>query len=218
MDGTNGMESTTPNKPAKAEFFLLEAGKINGPVNGLVFENLDRLLSPPRLILKPEGGGFPPLRESPRLIHNPSKGPPPLDLEPGFSGYWLVSERLKQTMAAADPKAFAFADVDYRLADGSRGARHYLCDVVQEIDALDEEASKLFIDTTEPFVNGKFYDLTGGASVTFARERLGAAHVFRTPYTPQVFCDRAFVDAVSAAGIATQTDIDGLWLIDASDI
>ncbi|CAP52473.1 hypothetical protein XCCB100_3108 [Xanthomonas campestris pv. campestris] len=212
------MESTTSGQPRPGQFFILEAGKINGPTNGVVFENLDRLLSPPRLILLPEGGGFPPLRETPRLVYNPSKGPPPFDLEPGFSGYWLVSERLQQVMATVDPHAFSFAEVDYRLADGNAGPRHFLCDVVQQIDALDEEASRLFVDTTEPFVNGKFYDMTGGASVTFDRQRLGDAHVFKTPYTGAVFCDRVFKDAVTAAGMATDTDADGLWLIDASDI
>ncbi|MBB4125827.1 hypothetical protein GGR77_001098 [Xanthomonas translucens] len=212
------MESTTPNQPKPGEFFILEAGTINGPVNGVVFENLARLLSPPRLVLKPEGGGFPPLREVPRLVYNPSKGPPPKDLEPGFSGYWLVSERLHQVMVSVDPTAFAFAEVDYRLADGSKGARHLLCDVVQEIDALNEEASKLFIDTTEDFVNGKFYDLTGGASITFDRERLGSAHVFKTPYTGRVFCGQVLKDAVAAAGIEANTDADGLWFIDASGI
>lgn len=212
------MESTTPNQPKPGEFFILEAGTINGPVNGVMFENIDRLLSLPRLILKPEGGGFPPLRETPRLVYNPSKGPLPKDLEPGFSGYWLVSERLHQVMVSVDPNAFAFAEVDYRLADGSKGPRHLLCDVVQEIDALNEDASKLFIDTTEDFVNGKFYDLTGGASVTFDRERLGSAHVFRTPYTGAVFCESVFKDAAAAAGITTDTDADGLWFIDASDI
>lgn len=70
------MESTTSGQPRPGQFFILEAGKINGPTNGVVFENLDRLLSPPRLILLPEGGGFPPLRETPRLVYNPSKGPP----------------------------------------------------------------------------------------------------------------------------------------------
>lgn len=49
--------------------------------------------------------------------------------------------------------------------------------MVQEIDALDEEASNLFIDATEDFINGKFYDLTG-AGVTFRRDVLGSAHVF----------------------------------------
>ncbi|MCC8538906.1 DUF1629 domain-containing protein [Xanthomonas axonopodis pv. poinsettiicola] len=212
------METTTANQPKTGEFFILEAGTINGPANGVVFENIKDLLSPPRLILRPEGGGFPPLRETPRLVHRPGKGPPPKDLEPGFSGYWLVSERLYQVMASVDPNAFAFAKVDYRLADGSKGPPSFLCDVVREIDALDEEASKLFIDTTEDFVNGKFYDLTGGASVTFDRKRLGPAHVFKTPHTIRVFCDRVFKDAAAAAGIETDTDADGLWFIDASDI
>lgn len=212
------MDSPIPNQPRLGEFFILEAGAINGPSCGVVFENLSKLLSPPRLILRPEGGGFPLLREAPRLVYDPSKGPPPKDLEPGFSGYWLVSERLHKVMAGVDPCAFAFAEVDYRFADGSRGPHHFLCTVVQEIDALDEDASKLFIDTTEEFINGKFYDLTGGASVTFKRDLLGSAHVFKTPYTSRVFCDRIFKDAAAAAGIATDSDADGMWFIDASDI
>ncbi len=200
------------------EFFILEAGAINGPSCGVVFENLGKLLSPPRLILRPEGGGFPVLNEVPRLVYVPSKGPAPRDLEPGFSGYWLVSERLHNVMAVVDPSAFAFAEVDYRLPDGSKGPRHFLCTVVQEIDALDEEASKLFIDTTEEFINGKFYDLTGGASVTFKRDVLGSAHVFKTPYTSTIFCDQAFKDAAASAGIATDSDANGMWFIDAADI
>lgn len=212
------MESTMPHQPRPGEFFILEAGTINGPGCGVVFENLGSLLFPPRLILRPEDGGLPALRETPRLVYSPRKSPPPKDLEPGFSGYWLVSERLHRVMASVDPNAFAFADVDYRLADGSKGPSHFLCTVVQEIDALDEEVSKLFIDTTEEFINGKFYDLTGGASVTFKRDLLGSARVFKTPYNGTIFCDRVFKDAAAAAGIETDSDADGMWFIDASDI
>lgn len=50
------METTTANQPKAGEFFILEAGAINGPGHGVVFVNLDRLLTPPRLILLPEGG------------------------------------------------------------------------------------------------------------------------------------------------------------------
>lgn len=50
------MDSTLANHPRKGEFFLLEAGAISGPACGVVFENLDRLLSPPRMILLPEEG------------------------------------------------------------------------------------------------------------------------------------------------------------------
>lgn len=212
------MDSTSANRPRKGEFFLLEAGAISGPACGVVFENLDRLLSPPRMILLPEEGGIPPLREVPRLAFNPSMGAPPRDLEPGFSGYWLVSKRLHDVMISVDPHAFAFAEIDYRLEDGRQGDRRYLCTVIRVVDALDEGASKLFIDTSEDFINGKFYDLGGGASVTFDRGALGQAHVFKTPYTASVFCDHVFKDALESAGVATDNDADGMWFIDAADI
>jgi len=152
------------------------------------------------------------------LTFDPSDGPPPKDLEPGFSGYWLVSKRLHDVMTSIDSSAFAFTEVDYLIEDGIKGEARYLCTVVSVVDALDEDASTLLIDTSEEFINGKFYDLSGGASVTFARGKLGAAHVFRTPYTGTVFCDLAFREAVAAAGMAVDSDADGLWFIDASDI
>lgn len=212
------MESTSNKRPRRGEFFILEAGTVSGPRCGVAFTNLDRLLSPPRLILLPEEGGIPPLREVPRLKFDPGDGPPPKDLEPGFSGYWLVSKRLHDVMKSTDAGAFAFAEVDYLVEGGAKGEARYLCTVVSVVDALDEAASTLLIDTSEEFINGKFYDLGGGASVTFDRSKLGAAHVFRTPYNGTVFCDLAFREAVAAAGIAVDSDADGLWFIDASDI
>ncbi|WP_416055762.1 imm11 family protein [Stenotrophomonas maltophilia] len=212
------MEPTSNKTPRRGEFFILEAGTISGPRCGVTFTNLERLLSPPRLILLPAEGGMPLLREIPRLRFDPSDGPPPKDLEPGFSGYWLVSKRLHDAMASIDPSAFAFTEVDYLIEGGIKGEVRYLCTVVSVIDALDEAASTLLIDTSEEFINGKFYDLSGGASVTFDRSKLGNAHVFRTPYTGTVFCDLTFREAVAAAGMAVDSDADGLWFIDASDI
>ncbi|WP_040153813.1 imm11 family protein, partial [Xanthomonas citri] len=58
-----------------------------------------------------------------------------------------ISARLHDVRASVDPEAFAFAEVDYRMADGTPGARHYVCDVVCERDALDEAGSRLKIDT-----------------------------------------------------------------------
>lgn len=202
----------------RGEFFLLEAGTVSGPRCGVAFTNLDRLLSPPRLVLLPEEGGIPPLRQVPCLKFDPSDGPPPKDLEPGFSGYWLVSKRLHDVMRSTDPGAFAFAEVHYLVEGGVKGEARYLCTVVSVIDALDEAASTLLIDRSEEFINGKFYDLGGGASITFDRNKLGAAHVFRTPYTGTVFCDQILREAVAAAGIAVDSGADGLWFIDASDI
>jgi hypothetical protein len=53
------MDSVSTAHPRKGEFFLLEPGAISGPACGVVFENLDRLLSPPRMILLPERAASP---------------------------------------------------------------------------------------------------------------------------------------------------------------
>lgn len=203
------------NQPKAGEFFHLEPDvRRGGNGHGVIFENRQALLTPPRLILKPEDGGFPPLREVPRLVYHPREGVPPEDLEGGMSGYWLVSERLRQVMEAVDPDAFVFADTDYRLADGSKGPTYFLCDVVRTLDALDEEASTLHIEISDEFEEGKYYDMTGELRLAFKRDVLGSAHVFRLPFHGGVFCDRVFKDAVIAAGIVTARRSNGLWFYD----
>ncbi|WP_340570291.1 DUF1629 domain-containing protein [Stenotrophomonas sp. G106K1] len=209
------MESTSTNQPRKGEFYQLQPDVCRGGKgHGVVFENEDALLVPPRLILLPKAGGFPPLRETPRLVYHPREGVLPEDLEGGMSGYWLVSERLRQVMEAVDPDAFAFADADYRLADGSKGPTYYLCDVVRTLDALDEEASTLDIEISDEFEAGKYYGLTGDVRLAFKREVLDSAHVFRLAFHGGVFCDRTFKDAVEAAGIVTPRKSNGLWFED----
>lgn len=210
------MESTTINQPKAGEFFILEPdARRGGKGHGVIFENEQALLTPPRLILKPEGGGFPPLRETPRLVYHSREGVPPQDLEGGMSGYWLVSERLRQVMEAVDSGAFVFADTDYRLEDGSKAPTYFLCDVVRTLDALDEDISQLNIMISDDFEEGKHYGLTGDIRLAFKREVLGSAHVFRLPYSGFVYCDRAFKDAVEAAGITTARRTNGLWFDDA---
>ncbi|MGE1157083.1 imm11 family protein, partial [Pseudomonas kitaguniensis] len=58
-----------------------------GPGHGLVFVNKEKLLTPPRLILRPDGGGFPKLNERPHIAYDKKKGRPPRDLEGTLSGY-----------------------------------------------------------------------------------------------------------------------------------
>jgi hypothetical protein len=209
------MEAARGNIPKAGEFFQLrpDVGR-GGKGHGVVFENREALLTPPRLILKPESGGFPTLREQPRLVYRPREGVPPEDLEGGMSGYWLVSERLRQVMEAVDPDAFVFADTDYRLADGSKGPTYFLCDVVRTLDALDEQASMLEIIISADYEEGKHYSLAGGTRLAFKPSVLGSAHVFRLAFHGGVFCDRAFKDAVEAAGIATAKRSNGLWFYD----
>lgn len=209
------MESTSTNQPRKGEFYQLQPDVFRGGKgHGVVFENESALLTPPRLILLPKAGGFPPLRETPRLVHHPREGVFPEDLEGGMSGYWLVSERLRQVMEEVDPDAFVFAETDYRLADGSKGPTYYLCDVVRTLDALDEEASTLDIEISDEFEAGKYYGLTGDVRLAFKREVLDSAHVFRLAFHGGVFCDRTFKDAVEAAGIVTPRKSNGLWFED----
>lgn len=210
----------TQNSPKRGEFFLLRPDTTRrGRGHGVVFDNVKKLRTPPRLILRPEAGGFPHLIEPPRLVYSPKKGDQPEDLEGGMSGYWLVSERLQKVLAAVDPDGFAFVECDYRLADGSEGPRYYLCDVARELDALDEEASKFRIISSDDYPGGKYYDLTGGTSLAFRKEVVGPAHVFTTPYSGNlVYCDRVLRDAVWDAGIGGPKHSRGLWFTDAADI
>jgi len=215
MDGMQRMGTTMTNQPKVGEFFQLRPDiRRGGKGHGVIFENEKALLTPPRLILKPDDGGFPPLQEMPRLIYSPMKGALPQDLEGGFSGYWLVSERLRRVMESVDADAFVFADTDYRLADGSKGPVVFLCDVVRTLDALDEGASELDIKISDDYEAGKYYSLAGGSRLAFRHDVLGEAHVFRLPFHGGVFCDRVFKEAVEAAGIGTSGQSDGLWFHD----
>lgn len=116
------MESNLKRCPHVGEHFLFHVEvERQGRWRGVEFENLERLLSPDPLSLRPRGGGFPHLREIPRLVFNPEAGDPPRDLEGGFSGYWPMSERLRLAILSVDPLACAFVECDYRLVDGSPG-------------------------------------------------------------------------------------------------
>ncbi|WNH52744.1 DUF1629 domain-containing protein [Stenotrophomonas oahuensis] len=210
----SGAFSESKAKPG--QFFRLRPdARCRGPGHGVLFENEQDLVAPPRLSLRPKGGGFPSLPSVPRLVHVPANGPLPEDLEGGFSGYWLVSERLKHVMQSVDPDAFAFTETDYRLADGSIGPAMFLCDVVRTVDALDEMASEVLIEVSDDFEAGKYYDLAGGAKLAFRKDALGSAHVFKLPFNGAVFCDRTFKDAVEAAGISGPDSSGGLWFSDA---
>lgn len=207
------------NKPKKGEFFALTLDtRQPGPGHGVVFENLKQLLTPPRRSLRPWEGGIPPLKEMPRLVYDPKEGDFPRDLEGSFSGYWLISERLKNVFESVDPDAFAFAKTDFRLQDGTPGPPYYLCDVVRVLDAVDEKNATLKIEAGESFVRGKFYDLSGTVKLAFKKNVIGSSHVFRLPFSGHaVIFDRIIFDAIREAGILRADDSRGLWFRDAAD-
>jgi Protein of unknown function (DUF1629) len=206
------------NKPKKGEFYSLVPDlRIPGPGHGVVFENLKQLLTPPRRSLRPSEGGFPPLREMPRLVHDPNQGDLPLDLEASFGGYWLVSERLKKVFEKVDRQAFEFREVDFRLADGSRGGVYFLCDVVRVLDVVDEQCSSLRIERGNEYVRGKAYDFGGGGNLAFRKDVIGDSHIFRLTFSSSVFCDREMVVAIRDAGLLEGNNKNGLWFKDAAD-
>lgn len=206
------METTTVSTAATGDFYVLGPDVYrDGPGHGLVFANLSRLLLPPRKILRPAEGGFPVLREKPRLVQDRANGRALSDLEATFSGYWLVSQRLKDIFEKIDADGFAFAACDVELSDGPLAAPHYLCDVLRVVDALDESRSKLKIEISDEYAKGKFYYIGNGASLAFKSEVIGDFHAFRTPYSGFVFCDRLLHDALSGG------DLTGVSLEDASD-
>ncbi|WP_233362758.1 DUF1629 domain-containing protein [Xanthomonas hortorum] len=208
-------------KPEKGQFYVLRPDvRGGGPGHNVEIENIDVLLTPPSRILRPAEGGIPPLRETPRLVHGAGKNKPPRDLEGGFSGYWLVSERLKEVLESVDPGAFEFAICDYVLPDGSQGPTHYLCDVVRQLAALDKPRSKYKVTLAHDHETGKDVEMlsvTGGAELAFLPEVVGSAHIFRMSERPSIVaCDAFLRSETRKAGVGVKPSSDGLLFTDAA--
>ncbi len=203
------------NRPKEGEFYILGV-EMGGPGHRVVFENEDELLTPTRLLLRPKEGGFPSLKAMPRLRQT-QKGRTVRDLDSDFSGYWLVSEPLKQVLESVDPEGFAFAECEFILHDGTVGPKHYLCDVVRTLDAVDETTSKIRILLKDSYAGGKYYSEGSGARFAFKKDVVGSAHVFLTPYNSRkVFCDRMLRDALIEHGFGKEPDTRGVSLEDAA--
>jgi hypothetical protein len=207
------MVSQTPipvasgNSFEKGKFFIIEPSyRGGGRISGLEIANEDKLVVPGAHTMEPPNGDPGQFSERPHLIHVPKLGGLPRDFEE-IAGKWLVSEALKRAFELVDPDGFVFVACDFTLSDGTPGPAHYFCNVLRELDALDESASRLKIKVGD-YVNGKYYSLAGGASMVFKQDLVGSAHVFRTPFADTVFCDRDLYDAVSAAGLTGVAFLD----------
>jgi hypothetical protein len=201
---------TVGNTFEKGRFFIIEPSFWGGgKVPGIEIANEDRLALPGAHTVEPPHGDPDQYPERPHLIHVPETGGMPRDFENLF-GIWIVSEGLKRVFESVDPDGFIFVPCDFTLADGTSGPPYYFCGVLRTLDALDEGASKLKIKIGD-YVNGKFYSFAGGANLVFRKEVVESAHIFRTPFTDTVFCDRILRDAVKAA------DVKGVSFRDAAD-
>ena len=210
MTSETSVPVTTGSAFQKGKYFIIAASFWgDGKISGLEIANEDRLRLPGTYIIEPPNGDPGQYPERPHLVHIPKLGGPPRDFEDTF-GTWVVSETLKRVFESVDPEGFAFAACDFTLADDTPGPPYYFCGVLRTIDALDEVASRLKIKVGD-FVNGKYYDRSGGANLVFKQDVVGAAHVFQTPFALEVFCDRVLRDAVIAAGL------QGVRFADAAD-
>jgi hypothetical protein len=205
------ISATDKSSSRRGSFYVIRPDiRGGGKGHGLRIANEDRLWAPGWAVMLPPDGNPDQYPEKPQLVHIPKFGRMPRDVEI-FSGIWIVSELAKKIFESIDPEGFAFTACDFTLANGSHGDQHYLCNVIRVLDALDEEASKLKITVNDDYVNGKYYDRSGGATLIFKKNIVGAAHVFRTPFALTVFCDRVFRDAIRAAKLT------GVWLTDTAD-
>lgn len=201
---------TVGNAFEKGAFFILEPSFwARGKFAGIEIANEAALALPGAHTVEPPSGDPAQYPERPHLVHVPELGDLPRDFENLF-GIWIVSEALKRVFESVDPEGFTFVTCDFTLADGTTGPQYYFCGVLRTLDALDEDASRLKIKVGD-YLNGKFYKFSGGANLVFRKDVVGSAHVFRTPFSETVFCDRVLHDAVAA------TDLSGVRFTDAAD-
>jgi len=148
----------------------------------------------------------PAFAEPPRFVFDRKTGDPPSDLEP-CAGFWLISDGTKAALEAVDPTAFSFVQCEMRVPHGDwDGPRHWLCEVVRVLDALDETQSRLEIgirdDDRYLDFGKKFYDFSGEVALVFREDAVGDAHVFRMAHRRStVICDQVLKDACKSAGL-----------------
>jgi hypothetical protein len=119
------------------------------------------------------------------------------DFEP-YLGYCLVSDRMKAVLKHVDSSALAFLKCKVLLPDGTSGPNRWLCDVVRELDALDEERSTMAIRTARD--GSKVYNMFGGEILVFKDDVVGSNHVFRMMYyESEIVCDEEIKQACKAA-------------------
>jgi hypothetical protein len=187
-------------------FFTLEPDWRITRKPGFTFENEEKLAQGCRT-LGPEPGrrGFPTYPDPPRVLIDPKRGGPPHDWQ-RYSGYWLISDKLKAVLDAVDPEGCAFVKCDVRYLGGEASDGYWLMDIVRLLDAVDESASRLNIRYDDRSVGGKYYIFSSGTSLVLKLDIVGSAHVFGLTFADNsMFCDGEFKDACRRAGIKGMT-------------
>jgi hypothetical protein len=193
MEAAPRTRSQLPERAAgrarKKRRFYIVYPKVTGRGLGYRLLNADTLLVDGAAIITPLPGrrGFRNYPETPVFLADPKDGPIDWDFRT-YSAYWLISDAMKAVLESVDPAAFAFLKCKSQLPDGSQGPALWLCDVVRVLDALDEERSRVRIETASD--GSKYYGLAGGPSFVFKEDIVGSAHVFRLKHAEDlVICD-----------------------------
>jgi hypothetical protein len=180
---------------------------------GAVLTNLDALLpAAQRLVLGPRRGerGFPQYAQMPRLLIDKKLGRRVRDLEECYE-YWLVSGAMKAVLESADPASVAFNACETVLPDGTPGPKHWLCDVVPMLDAVDEATS--IVRILDAAGAGRRYDFLSNTALAFRPDIVAQHHIFRLTYRwPAVICDDVIRRACKAA------KLDGIYFRNAANI
>ena len=201
--GGTGSSKDAPKgrRAAKSRKFYIVDTQVRSRAAGLRLVNDDELFRDGVPILSPPDGrrGFRDYPVMPVFLANEKAGRIDRDFEI-YSGYWLITDRMKSVLETVDPDASEFLKCDTRLPDGAEGPRHWLCDVVRVLDALDEEKSIIKIDTSD--MGRKIYNLFGPRSLIFNPDAVGQCRVFRMKYfEPVVICDEELRRACKENGI-----------------
>ena len=193
---------TRARKAKARKFYLMGPDFGTGSRVGWEMENLQMLLEGRRVLGPPRGSrGIAEFPEPPRLLIDRSIGRAPRDVEQ-YHEYWLVSDRLKESLAEIDPEGVVFVRCDVFNRDGTKGPIYWLTDVVRVLDAVDEDASRVRIKYYPEDNNRKVYSLLGGANLVFKERDVGTAHIFRMRYSePYVICRQELRDACKKAGL-----------------
>ncbi|MEN2470077.1 imm11 family protein [Burkholderia sp. GS2Y] len=189
-------------RTAKAGKFFAVSDVLGRGSAGYEIVNRDAVLqnTTAKIFVRPLGGrGFPDYPVAPRLLFDKKFGRPVRDLE-RREGFWLVSDRAKVVFESIDPDAFAFLRCEVQFLDGSDGPVYWLCDVLPDLDAVDEARSIVEIKYES---NGeKYYSFMKPTSLEFHRDLIESRHIFRlTRFMPKIICDEIFRQACKDEGL-----------------
>lgn len=140
---------------------------------------------------------FPNFRVRPRFFIDVPKGRAPRHLEK-FGRLWMVSDSFKAVAEACDPVGLIFAEIELVLYSGAPSPKYWLCDVVRELEVVDEEKSD-FKKWPHDETNWS-YSFAGG-KIVIDKNAVGSAKVFRIAHYGICVCTSEFKTALDQNGI-----------------